>query len=106
MAEVNTRIAKSQRDQLYLIFESGTLRTYQAYKRNLNQLKEEQQNYQLSIQLLDLVLQRFQLGQATIIDVKLAQESFENEGYRLVNLSYASKVAEIELKRLSSKLGL
>jgi outer membrane protein TolC len=106
VAEVNTKIAKSQRDQLYLVFESGTLRTYQAYKSNLNQLKEEQQNYQLSIQLLDLVLQRFQLGQATIIDVQLAQESFENEGYRLVNLSYAAKVAEIELKRLSSKLAL
>jgi outer membrane protein TolC len=106
VAEVNTRIARSQRDQLYLVFESGTIRTYQAYKSNLNQLKEEQQNYNLSTQLLDLVLQRFQLGQATIIDLKQAQESFENEGYRLVNLSYAAKVAEIELKRLSSKLGL
>ncbi len=106
VATVNTRISKIQRDQLYLNYESGTVRTYQAYTNTLNQLKTEQDNYQLSIQLLDLVLQRFQLGQATIIDVRVAQESFENEGYRLVNLSYTAKVAEIELKRLSSKLAL
>jgi outer membrane protein TolC len=60
----------------------------------------------LSQQLLDLVLQRFQLGQATIIDVKLAQQSFENAGFRLVNLNYAAKVAEIELKRLANQLAL
>ena len=106
IAAVNTRAAKIQYDQLYLRTESGTVRTYQAYTSNLAQFKSELENYQLSIQLLDLVLQKFQLGQATIVDVKLAQASFENEGYRLVNLSYAAKVAEIELKRIASKLGM
>ena len=106
IAAVNTRAAKIQYDQLYLNTESGTVRTYQAYTSNLAQFKSELENYQLSIQLLDLVLQKFQLGQATIVDVKLAQASFENEGYRLVNLSYAAKVAEIELKRIASKLGM
>jgi outer membrane protein len=54
--------------------------------------------------LLDVVLQRFQLGQATIIDVKQAQQSFENEGYRLVNLSYAAKAAEISLQQIANQL--
>jgi outer membrane protein TolC len=49
-------------------------------------------------------LQRFQLGQATIIDVKQAQQSFENESYRLVNLSYAAKAAEISLQQIANKL--
>ena len=79
-------------------------RTYQAYTSSLSQLKTEQENYNLSIKLLDLVLKRFQVGQATIIDVKQAQQSFEDEGYRLVNLNYAAKAAEIELKRLAAKL--
>jgi hypothetical protein len=38
------------------------------------------------------------------LDVKQAQVSFENEGFRLVNLSYAAKVAEIELNRIAGKL--
>jgi outer membrane protein TolC len=104
MAVVNTRISRMQRDELSVGYESGMFRTYQAYTSSLSQLKTEQENYNLSIKLLDLVLQRFQVGQATIIDVKQAQQSFEDEGYRLVNLNYAAKAAEIELKRLAAKL--
>jgi len=106
IASINTRSARVQRDQLYLNYESGTVRTYQAYTSSLNQLKSEQEAYKLATQLLDLVLQRYQLGQATIIDLRVAQQSFVDEGYRLVNLSYAAKVAEIELRRLASSFAL
>ncbi|MDP1973616.1 TolC family protein [Sediminibacterium sp.] len=102
VAEINTRNAKVQRDQFLLDIETGAVRTYQAYANTLAQLKTAKQNQLLSKQLLDLVMQRFQLGQATIIDVKLAQQSFENESYRLVNLAFTAKVAEIELKRLAN----
>jgi outer membrane protein TolC len=102
VAEINTRNAKVQRDQFLLDIETGAVRTYQAYANTLAQLKTAKQNQLLSKQLLDLVMQRFQLGQATIIDVKLAQQSFENESYRLVNLAFTAKVAEVELKRLAN----
>lgn len=102
VAEINTRNAKVQRDQFLLNIETGAVRTYQAYTNTLAQLKTAKQNQLLSKQLLDLVMQRFQLGQATIVDVKLAQQSFENESYRLVNLSFTAKVAEVELKRLAN----
>ncbi|MFC4233047.1 TolC family protein [Parasediminibacterium paludis] len=104
IAEVNTKIAETQRDMLLRDFESNTMRSYQSYTNTLQQLKTEANNYQLSLKLLDLVLQRFQLGQATIIDVKQAQQSFENEGYRLVNLSYAAKAAEISLQQIANQL--
>lgn len=102
VAEINTRNAKVQRDQFLLNIETGAVRTYQAYTNTLAQLKTAKENQLLSKQLLDLVMQRFQLGQATIVDVKLAQQSFENESYRLVNLSFTAKVAEVELKRLAN----
>ena len=104
VAQTNTRNAVIQRDNLLFDNETGMVRTYQGYRNTLAQLETEQKNYQLSQQLLDLVLQRFQLGQATIIDVRLAQQSFENEGYRLINLTYVAKAAEIELKRLAAQL--
>jgi len=59
----------------------------------------------MSTRLVDLVLQRFQVSEATILDVKTAQASHEITGYQLVNLNYAAKVAEIELKRLMFQLG-
>ncbi len=104
IANINTKSAETQRDMLLLNFEANAVRSYQAYINTLQQLKTENDNYQLSVKLLDLVLQRFQLGQATIIDVKQAQQSFENESYRLVNLSYAAKAAEISLQQIANKL--
>ncbi len=106
VASINTRNAGILRDNLFMDFDAGAVRNYAAYVNSIQQLETEQKNYALSKQLLDLVLQRFQLGVGTLVDVKLAQQSFENEGYRLVNLNFAAKVAEIELKRLASKLAL
>lgn len=104
VAEVNTRIAKTQRDNFLLDLETGAVRTYQSYANTLGQLTTAKENFELSKQLLDLVLMRFQLGQSTIVDVRIAQQSFENEAYRLVNLAYATKLAEIELNRLANRL--
>ena len=58
----------------------------------------------MSQSLLDLVMQKYKLGQATMVDVKQAQQSFESAGFRLVSLRFNAKIAEIELKRLSNQL--
>jgi outer membrane protein TolC len=104
IAEINTRSSKTVYDNTLLDYETGAVRTYQAYSNSLGQLKTESENFKLSQQLLDLITKKFELGQATIIDVKQAQQSFENASYRLINLTYTAKIAEIELKRLESQL--
>jgi outer membrane protein TolC len=106
IAEINTRSSKTVYDNLLLDYETGAVRTYQAYTNSLNQLKMESENFTLSQQLLDLITKKFELGQATIIDVKQAQQSFENASYRLINLTYTAKIAEVELKRLESQLSV
>ena len=106
IAEINTRSAKTNYDYLLLNYESGAVRTYQAYASSIDQLKLESENFKLSQQLLDLITKKFELGQATIIDVKQAQQSFENASYRLINLTYTAKIAEVELKRLESQLSI
>jgi len=104
VAEINTLNAEVQKDILLRDVTSNAVKTYQAYASALVQLETAQKNLALSQQLLDLVLQRFQLRQATIVDVTLARQGFETASYSLTNLSYASKAAEIELKRVSSRL--
>ena len=106
VAAINTRSAKSQQETVALNLETSAVKTFNAYSNALAQLQTETDNYALSGQLLDLVMQKFELAQATIIDVRQAQQSFENAGYRLVNLQYTAKIAEIELNRLVSKLAL
>ena len=106
VAAINTRSAKLQQENLALTLETNAVKTFNAYTNALAQLQTETDNYALSSQLLDLVMQKFELAQATIIEVRQAQQSFENAGYRLVNLQYTAKIAEIELNRLVSKLAL
>ncbi|MCW3093214.1 MAG: outer rane efflux protein [Ferruginibacter sp.] len=106
VAEIDVRNAELNRKVLLRDYSSQVVKSYQSYASTLRQLETEQQNYTLSAQLLELVLQRFKLREATIIEVKNAQESFEQSGFRLVNLNFAAKTAEIELKRLSNQLKL
>ncbi len=103
-AAIDTRNAVIQKETLVRDNNAAIIKTYQGYRNALLQLETQQQNYTLSQQLLNLVLQKFELKQATIIDVKQAQQSFEDAGYRLVNLSFAAKAAEIELKRITNSL--
>lgn len=104
VAEINTTNAQIQRNVVVRDYAAGAVKMFQTYKSSLEQLEIQKQSYELSKQLLDLTLQRFKLIQATIIDVREAQRSFEDAGYRMININYAAKAAEIELKRLSNTL--
>ncbi|HEV9037683.1 MAG TPA: TolC family protein [Puia sp.] len=104
VAGINIKNARAVRDTLVLGYTSAAVKSYQAYTSNLRQVATAQATYDLSRKLLDLVMQRFQLKQATIVDVKNAQQSFENAGFLLVNVSYAAKASEITLRRYANQL--
>ncbi len=97
-AGINIKNAQLQKDTLSLNYMSNAVKNWQAYNNNLQQLETAKSNYELSGRLLALVLQRFELKQATIVEVKNAQESFENAGFLLVNVSFSAKAAELKLK--------
>jgi len=103
-AALATRNTILQKDNLLQQLQTGAVKAYQSYQNAMQRLNTEQQNYKLAGDLLQLVNLRFNLNQATIVEIREAQKSFEDAGYRLVNLSYAAKVAEIELLRLGNTL--
>ncbi len=104
VAQIDVRNAGLQKDILIRDFNANTVKQFEAYLSAIKQLETEKENYILSQKLLDLTLLRFDYRQATIVEVRNAQQSFEESGYRLVNLSYAAKAAEIELKRIANQL--
>ncbi len=104
VAQVNVNIARLQKESLLTSLKADAIKTFQAYESTLEQLDSQEKSYQDAERLVNIVLQRFRLKQATILDLKAAQESFENAGYLFVNLQYAAKIAEIELKRLIYRL--
>lgn len=105
VAEFNVENATLQKESLFNTLTSGAIKTHQSYSSAVQQLEAQKNTVELSGKLINVILQRFQVNQATIIDVKTAQASYETTGYQYINLSYAAKIAEIELKRLMYKLG-
>ncbi len=104
-AVLNLHNAKLQQENLLNLLTADAMKTFDAYSTTLQQLESQQINIAFSRKLIYVVMQRFQVNQATILDVKAAQASYESTGYQLVNLKFAAKISEIELKRLMYQLG-
>jgi outer membrane protein TolC len=104
VAEINVKNAALQKEILIRDFTAGAVSTYQSYNSTLQQLETQQKNVELAQKLVDLVLLRFELGQATIVDVRQAEESFANASFTLTNLSFAGKSSEIELNRVINQI--
>lgn len=67
-------------------------------------LKIERDNTALVKENLDISMQRLRLGQTTSLEVRQAQESYEDSHTRLINFEYNTKVAETKLKQLLAAL--
>jgi outer membrane protein TolC len=105
VATIGVKNAELQKEGLLISLKADAVKTYQSYESTMEQINSQQRVYENAAKLVELIVHRFQLNQATILEVKAAQSSFENAGYMLVNLQFAAKMAEIELKRLVFQLG-
>jgi outer membrane protein TolC len=105
-AAISTNISTLQMQSIENDLQTSAFRNWQAYQSILQRLESARENYKLANDLVELNLQKLQLGNITIIDFRVAQQSLQDAAYQLVNLNYAAKAAEIELKRLASQLGV
>jgi outer membrane protein len=103
-AEFNLSNAKLQQENLLNNLTANAVKTYKSYHTPLQQLESQKATIDFSRKLIAVVMQRFQVNQATILEIKAAQNSDELANYQLVNLKFAAKISEIELKRLMYQL--
>ncbi len=104
VAQINVNNSILQKESLKNSLTSQAIKIFRSYSITLSQIESQRQNFEMTKQLVEVVLQKYHVSQATILDVKAAQTSFENAAYLLVNLQYSAKVAEIELKQLTYSL--
>jgi outer membrane protein TolC len=71
-------------------------------QRSLLQLEEG--NVALAKENLDISMQRLRYGQSTTLELRLAQDSYEQSRTRLTNIKYSLKVAETKLRQLIAEL--
>ena len=106
VAKINVSNSKLEMESLQTSLTTQAIKLYRTYSTTLQQIESQRKNFDMTKQLVDIVMQQFHVSQATILDVRAAQTSFENAAYLLVNLLYSAKVAEIELKQLTYSLGI
>jgi len=104
IARLNTRTAELQRTALQRDYRLIALKAWEGYQQQLQLVNTAEASYTTARQLLKLVQMRLDAGLSTLVDVKLAQQSFEDAGYRLVNYRYAAKAAEITLRQYAALL--
>ncbi len=105
IAKIRVDNSKLEKESLFIALNSQATKLFRSYSTTLQQIESQRKNFEMTRQLVDIVLQKFNHGQATILDVKAAQTSYESAAYLLVNLLYSAKVSEIELKVLTYNLG-
>lgn len=104
IARLNTRTAELQRTALQRDYRLIALKAWEGYQQQLQLVTTAEASYTTARKLLKLVQMRLDAGLSTLVDVKLAQQSFEDAGYRLVNYRYAAKAAEITLRQYAALL--
>jgi len=106
VAKINVINSKLEKESLLNSLTTQAVKKYRTYTTTLQQIESQRKNFEMTKQLVDVVMQQFHVSQATILDVRAAQTSFETAAYLLVNLLFSAKVAEIELKQLTYSLGI
>jgi len=69
-----------------------------------NLLAIEKENTELVKENLEISMQRLRYGQTTALEVRQAQQSYEDSFTRLINFKYNLKVAETRLRQLIAEL--
>ena len=104
VARVNTKTAELQRTALQQNYQLNARKAWEAYEQTLKLVNTAEASYTTARSLLKLVQMRLDAGLSTLVDVRIAQQSFEDAGYRLANYRYNAKSAEITLQQLAALL--
>ena len=82
----------------------SVINAFQNYEQQKKALALEEENILLARENLDIVFETYKLGAATLLQLKLAQNSLADAENRLIEARYNAKVSETELMRLSGQL--
>jgi outer membrane protein TolC len=86
------------------ITDLNVINAFQNYGQQKKALALEEENILLARENLDIVFETYKLGAATLLQLKLAQNSLADAENRLIEARYNAKFSETELMRLSGQL--
>ncbi|MEO6883780.1 MAG: TolC family protein [Bacteroidia bacterium] len=83
---------------------ASVLQAYKQHAADLEMLQLQEDNYGVAQENINVALERFKLGISSGLELKQAQDSFENAGNSLVSARYQAKISETQLMELNGML--
>lgn len=90
-----------QKNLLYTQLLSQLATEMERHDNLLRQCDEQNLTLEKASRLIEIMLTKFQLNQSTILDLNLAQQTYENAVLQSIQLNYAAKMSEIKIRRLA-----
>jgi outer membrane protein TolC len=91
-------------ENVKLAINTELLNALTSFENQQKLLEIERENFELAKENMEISLQRMRFGEATSLEVRMAQTDFEQSATRLVNFQYNLKMAETKLKQLMGDL--
>lgn len=91
-------------ENLKTLTQLNLVKAFRKYQDDITILKLEEESKQLAKENLDIALERFRLGVTASIEIKLAQQSYEEAINRLSDARFNAKISETQLLKLNGNI--
>ncbi|MFC5409618.1 TolC family protein [Larkinella bovis] len=103
-ARTSELISEYQESDQRLQLQQALEQTYSQYRNNLILVNLEVESFKIANQNVDIAFERYRVGNSTAVEFRDVQRNAVAAETRLINAEYNTKIAEIELLRLSSQI--
>lgn len=103
-ARIIMETSELQYQDLELQIDSELRKVFQSYNNSLVLLELENSNLEIARENAAIALDRYRLGRSTPLELREAQRNEVDAESRAINASYAIKIAEIEILRLTGNI--
>lgn len=103
-ARIIMETSELQYQDLELQIDSELRKVFQSYNNSLVLLELENSNLEIARENAAIALDRYMLGRSTPLELREAQRNEVDAESRAINASYAIKIAEIEILRLTGNI--
>jgi len=104
VAKLRAESAHAELSQAELGMKTDLLRIYNDYLTNLQLVRFESENRALALRNLEVAMGKYRIGAINDIEVRETQQKLMDAETRFLLSQYRSKMAEVELLRLSGQL--
>lgn len=103
-AQILIENSEQQLEQLNLQLVANLQTTFVDYTNSIVLLELESENLEIAKETAEIALDRYRLGRSNALELREAQVNAVEAESRLINAIYSTKIAEIELLRLSGQI--